>query len=67
MALMKSTPTVTETPEQTITDGIGSDPSALEATAGAAGKALIRALDKAVSLPQAPSPGRSTTSGEADS
>lgn len=50
MALMKSTPTVTETPEQTITDGIGSDPSALEANAGAAGKALIRALDKAVSL-----------------
>lgn len=50
MALMKSTPTVTETPEQTITDGIGSDPQALEANAGAAGKALIRALDKAVSL-----------------
>ncbi|MDO5511939.1 hypothetical protein [Corynebacterium sp.] len=50
MALMKSSPTTTDTPEQTIVDGIGSDPQALEANAGAAGRALIRALDKAVAF-----------------
>ncbi|GAB3692690.1 hypothetical protein [Corynebacterium nasicanis] len=50
MALMKSRPTHTETPEQTITDGLSSDPHTLEAGAGPTGRALIRALDKAVSF-----------------
>jgi len=44
------TSTTTARSDETIVDGIGSDPQALEANAGAAGKALIRALDKAVSF-----------------
>lgn len=50
MALIKSTPQTTEAPEQAIVDGLGSDPRALEADASPAGRALIRALDKAVSV-----------------
>lgn len=50
MALIKSTPQATEAPEQAIVDGLGSDPRALEADASPAGRALIRALDKAVSV-----------------
>lgn len=54
MGLLKSTRTATETPtetpERTIVDGLGSDPQALAANAGVAGRMLIVALDKAVSF-----------------
>lgn len=36
--------------DEVITDGVGSDPQALEAKGGLAGKALVNALDKAVSM-----------------
>ncbi len=50
MALIKSTPKTADSPEPAIVDALGSDPKSLEAEAGPAGRALIRALDKAVSI-----------------
>lgn len=38
------------TPQKPITDGIGSDPKAVEANAGRAGRTLMKALDRAVSI-----------------
>ena len=50
MALIRSTPKTADAPEQAIIDGLGSDPTALEANSGVAGRALIAALDKAVTI-----------------
>nr|WP_156229379.1 hypothetical protein [Corynebacterium comes] len=47
---MKSRRTPAETPQQVLIDGLGSDPAALEQNAGPAGRMLISALDKAVSI-----------------
>lgn len=50
MATMKSTSTSAETSQQVLIDGVGSDPAALEQNAGPAGRMLIAALDRAVSI-----------------
>lgn len=45
-----NTPQPRNTPQPPITDGLGSDPKAVEAKAGRAGRILMKALDRAVSV-----------------
>ena len=39
-----------EKPDRVITDGVGSDPEALERNAGPAGRTLLRVLNRAVGV-----------------
>lgn len=50
MATVKRTSDEAETEQQVLIDGLGSDPEALERNVGPAGRILISALDKAVSI-----------------
>lgn len=50
MATMKFSSPEAESPHQVLIDGQGSDPATLEQNAGPAGRMLISALDKAVSI-----------------